>query len=87
MKFVQYFSESGNILVLIRRDGNISHLFISLATQRSMGELLFLSPKSVLSQSCLNIHTGVERPPRYVDTLYISHGHGVVGPPIQDYDN
>ena len=26
------------ILVLIRRDGNISHLFISLATQRSMGE-------------------------------------------------
>ena len=38
MKFVKYFSESGNILVLIRRDGNISHLFISLATQRSMGE-------------------------------------------------
>ena len=28
-----------NILVPIRRDGNISHLFISLATQRSMGEV------------------------------------------------
>ena len=27
-----------NILVPIRRDGNISHLFISLATQRSMRE-------------------------------------------------
>ena len=25
-------------VVPIRRDGNISHLFISLATQRSMGE-------------------------------------------------
>ena len=24
--------------MLIRRDGNISHLFISLATQRSMGK-------------------------------------------------
>ena len=26
--------------MLIRRDGNISHLFISLATKRSMGDCL-----------------------------------------------
>ena len=29
--------------MLIRRDGNISHLFISLATQRSMGEAFISS--------------------------------------------
>ena len=32
-----------NILVPIRRDGNISHLFILLATQRSMGEKLIIT--------------------------------------------
>ena len=40
------------ILVPIRRDGNISHLFISLATQRSMGEW-FISDKWLIFDKLL----------------------------------
>ena len=40
--------------MLIRRDGNISHLFIALATQRSMGETAIIQMVKLLID---NIYT------------------------------
>ena len=48
------------ILVPIRREGNISHLFISLATQRSMGEQLqmtFSEATSSIGRVGLIVHS------------------------------